>query len=481
MTPRFAAAVLVAASAGCASPRDRLESSELRPVPRSAAIAEASGGVASPVLPSAQELRAKELLAGVAARGSATLSDCFRLAEATQEDLLSGDEARLQAVLERDLAVSGFLPVLSLSTYAFRQDRVPGGSGSSSSSRSGNNSSDTSADREELAATVRQPIFQGFANLQAMHVAEKTAASRTAAIEVIRSSLWRSVARAFFLVLESEAEVKTLEESEKLDRKRVDEMRARQENGLARRTEVLLLESQLQNTLADLQRARTRRDLAMTILEQLVGVDVTVPLTHADAPRMPVPERPAALAEALRSRPELRAAGLATEAAEASVEVARAGYWPTLSFVGNEYLARSGFSPYQDNTDWDALLVLDWPFFDGGVTKARERIAKSQLRQSRLAESATLRSVVQDVESVLVRVATDGALLATFERNVQIATENVGLLIEEYAHGIATNLEVLTAQNVLQNSQLDAERQRLINRLDEVELSIALGRTEIAP
>jgi outer membrane protein TolC len=473
-------AATAAASSGCASPSDRMETVELRPVPRSADVAMAAGGSASPVLPSGQVAAADRLLASVRSRGEATLADCFRFAEATQEDLLSGDEDRLQALLAGDAARANMMPTVNLTGTAFRQDRVPNSGGGSTSTNAGRSSIASSADREEVVATLRQPIFQGFRYLATIEAAELTADSKAARVEVIRSALRRSVARAFFLVLESEAEVRTLADSEKLDRTRVDEMRARQENGVARRTEVLLLESQLQRTLADLQRAETRRDVARTALDQLVGVEVRVPLVHADPPRMQVPLRGAAIAEALRQRPEIRAAGLATEAAEVAIRIARAGYLPTISFIGNEYIARAGFSEQAKATNWDVELEIDVPVFDGGVTRARERIARSQLRQSRLAESATLRAVVQDVESILARVATDAALLATFETNAALARENVGLLIEEYANGVATNLEVLTAQNVLQNAQLDVERQRLLNRLDEVELSIALGRTETA-
>ena len=459
--------------AACATPRDRLEKDDLTPVPRTAAAAEETSSAHRPpgVLPSAEASAADARLADVRKRGAAELADCIRLAEMTSEDLLSGDEDRLQEALRRDLALAGILPNVSFTFAAYAQDRVPG--------ESGGGLPTGASDRETWAITVRQPIFRGFAEFAAMRSANSSAAAREAAIDVMRAALSRSVARAFFGVLESDAEVRALEESEKADSRRVDEMRARQENGLARRSEVLLLESQLLSTQTDLRRARARRDDVRVTLDQLVGVELGVPLSDTEIPQGPVPDRKAALAEAIGARPELLAAQLTATAAEANVDVARAGYWPVVAAVGNYYLGRRNATPFTEATDWDALLTLEFPLYDGSATSTRERTAKSDVRKARLAESSALRDVVTDVEGALARIAHDDELLATAERNVKIATENLGLLEQEFANGIATNLEVLTAQNNLQESRLALERQRLVSRLDRVDLALALGRKEI--
>lgn len=469
---RRAAGLLAMVLGACATPPDRLEETGLSEVPRTAALAAEAEAPSPPaIVPPAQAEEAQRVLAAARARGSAALGDCFRLAELANEDLLSGDEDRLQAALRRDVAIAGILPTFALSAFAVVQDRVPDTSGSSAFS--------SARDREQWALTVRQPIFKGFAEFSAIRVAARTRESRLAAIEALRASLRRAVARAFFGALQAKADLRTLQDSERLDRARFDEMRARLDNGLARRSEVLLQESQLLRTQADLQRASTSLELTRATLAQLVGVELGVPLADDGVPAGDAPPRREAVAEALRSRAELRAARLTSEAAEATVDVIRSGYWPSVSVSGNWYLGKRNVTPFSEATDWDATLNFDFPFFEGGGTDARVRIAKSDLRKARLVESAAVGDVVADVEAALARAAAGDDLLATFERTAQIARENVDLLREEYAHGIATNLEVLTARNDLQSALRDLERQRLANRLDLVDLALAIGRTEI--
>ncbi len=471
----LALAAALAAAAGCTTPPSPLENPEREPVAHLGDVATRAKSEAPQVVPLENGAEVRRLLAEVTMRGNATLEDCFRIAEQTSEEILSGDEDRLQSALRRDLAAAGIQPSVSIAAYAFVQDRIP----ATDTGFSGGTSFSQAADREQWALTVRQPIYKGFAELRALRAAEHTEAARAASIETMRAGLRRAVARAYYGVLSARAEVRTLEESERLDRVRIDEMRARQESGIARRTEVLLLESQLERTRASLRQAKTRHDVTRTTLQQLVGVTVAVPLVEPASPVPPLPLRDEALAEAIRSRPELRAAGLLSEAAQEEVGIAEAGHAPTVSFVGNWYLGRSGVSDFQKATDWDAQINVDLPIFDGGAVDSRVRTAKSALRKARIAESATLRSIVLDIDALLVRGAAGEELLASFEKSARVAKENLSLLEEEYRQGIATNLEVLTAQNVLQQAQLDVENQRLTNRLDRAELLIAIGRTEL--
>jgi outer membrane protein TolC len=176
----------------------------------------------------------------------------------------------------------------------------------------------------------------------------------------------------------------------------------------------------------------------------------------------------------VRSRRELRAADAASRAAEEQVQVARSGYWPSVGFVGNWYLAESGLSDREKATDWDALVALEFPFFEGGATLARERTAKSDVRKARLFQPDALRAVVQDVESALARAEADAELSPTSNATCR-SRRRTRPPSREYSHGIATNLEVLTAQNVLRRRS-STSRQRLDGRLTAWART-AIGRT----
>jgi outer membrane protein len=456
-----------AALAACGTARSPLEDAARNPAPISR---EAFGANAPSVFPDPAAKSVEATLAEAAGLGSVSLEHCVRLALAVHEDLVSGDEDRLQAWLQRDLSLSAILPDVRMLLRHDRQDPVSLGSGGGVVS--------TEPARTQWSINVIQPLFQGFREFHAMRSAERTADALAARRDDLRRALATSVARAFYLALESEAEIRAQEEALHLDEARVEEMTARVAEGLARRTEVLLQESRRETTRAALLLVRERRDASRILLDSLVGIRLTLPLADATPPPGVAPAREEALAEARAHRPDVREARRRMEAAEEDLKFASGQRWPLVQATGNWYLDRWNYSAFADETRWDASVFLDLPLFLGGEIGTRERIAESRIRQAALEGSRVLRNVVREVDDALVRLQAGLERLSTLQANERFARENLALLQEEYRQGLATNLEVFTAQIQLQEAAVNLERQQYQSRLDRVELSLVMGRDD---
>jgi len=464
------ALLAAAAAAGCATPKSPIEGPwrEIRR-PHGAWIGPV---VPAPTIPSLADATesAWEILEGARDRGSISLEECVRLALATREELLFLDEDGLQALLQGDLALSGLLPDVEMRLRHDRQDPV--------TLRTGGSPTSTEPVRSEWVLNAFQPIFQGLREVHAMRAADRTAEAVAEDRRDLRRALARSVARAFYLHAEAEAEMRALDETLRFDDERVREMEARAEQGLARRTEVLLQVSRRETTRADLVAARQRRDASRVVLEALTGASVTLPLAVPPEPPAGVPDREALLADAFRHRADLRAADRRMEAAAAEVSEARARRWPTVGAEGNWFLERWNHSEFAEKTRWDVLLSLDLPLFAGGELDARERIAASRLRQRALDRARVRRRIVEEVDGALVVLAAGLERLEALRANERFARENLALLQEEYRQGLATNLEVFTAQQQVQEAAVALERQSYQSRLDEIEAAVAAGRDD---
>jgi outer membrane protein len=466
--PRAAAVLLAGALAACATPASPLERAGRAPAPL---VGGAFGAAAPAVFPDPSGATVAATLAEARSRGALLLEDCVRTALAVHEDLVAGDEDRLQALLQRDLVLSGVLPDVRMLLRHDRQDPVTIGSGAGVNS--------TEPVRSQWSINVVQPLFQGFREFHAMKSLEAGAEALAERRLDLRRALATSVARAFFEVLEAEAELKALQDALRLDEARVTEMAARAESGLARRTEVLLLESRRETTRAAMSGVRERRDGARILLERLAGVRVDLPLEKGVAGGGPVPGREEALATAARLRPDLRAAERRAAAAALDLRAASAQRWPSVSATGNWYLDRWNYSEFATKTRWDAGLVVDLPLFAGGELDARERIADSRIRQAAIDRSRVLRAVVTDVDAALMHLKAGLERLDSLRTNERFARENLSLLQEEYRQGLATNLEVFTAQIQLQDASVGLERQEIRSRLDRLEVFLAIGRDDV--
>ncbi len=450
--------LLAATAAACATDASPLETAPRKPTPLSAA---AFGSAAPAVHPAPGVEAAKATMDAARARGSLRLEDCVRASLGMQEDLVAGDEARFRAFLQRDIARSAALPSVHMLLAHDRKDPAGGtvsGSGSGSDSR---------PVTTQWYLNVVQPIFQGFRDLHAVRSQDAAAEALAEDRRTLERAFATSVARAFFEVVEADAERKPLEESLRLDEERVQEMTARAEQGLARRTEVLLQESRRETTRAALSEVRERRDAARVLLERLIGAGE------------PVPAREEALIQAALLRSDIRAAERRGDAAAEDLKAASAQRSPRLSAAGNWYFDRWNYSDTDSRTRWDLGLVVDLPLFAGGAFDAQERIARSRIRDAALDRSRVLRTMVEEVDGSLVHLRAGLERLEPLRTNEKFARENLSLLQEEYRQGLATNLEVFTAQTQLQDAAVGLERQEIRSRLDRLEVFLAIGRVDV--
>ncbi len=241
--------------------------------------------------------------------------------------------------------------------------------------------------------------------------------------------------------------------------------RRRHENGLetlasvrqvdARRAsadgEVLAIEEQIalqRHRLAALAGAGPDRGLALARPTVDLGVPDALP------PRLS--------AQLLGRRPDIVAARLRAEAAAERIAQARAAFYPDVNLfafagvqsLGLDMLTKSGSSIGSIGP------ALSLPIFDGGRLRGQLRGAEAEYA---LAVAAYDRTLVQALQEVADALASRRALGPRLERGgeaVDAAREAWSLQARRYTGGLATYLEVLSAEDVLlanQRAQTDLQ------------------------
>lgn len=405
-----------------------------------------------------------------AAEPGLTLDDCFRIADARSERIGRAREEHNRAVASKRSVLARVLPNLTLEDAYFRQNEVEiaptGGVGSAFS---------FNEDRNDLYLRLEQPIFSGFRDRNLLRSANHGLDATRIAIDEARRLLYADVAQAFYTALQRQGEAEVLEDSVAVQRERLREVRARQEVGLARRTELLLVEAQLAEDESELVRARNDQAIARRRLSFLVGEPVEGGL--ADAVVLPenIGTEPPGVEEAVAARSDMRELEKRVESASYRVAAARGEYAPTLDLEARAYLDRYNVSTFSEETDWTAELTFSVPVFDGGQARASILSATADLRQATLDRDERAREISLDIDSAWRTLESDLARRRTLETSVASADENYRLVSEEYRSGLATNLEVITAQNLLLSSRLELQRQRYQVKLDWVAIQIVRG------
>src|SRR6185503_4189340 len=191
------------------------------------------------------------------------VGDAYRIALTQSERIARAAEGYIQMLAVQDQALAAVLPTIGVQAIQFYQDPVP------SSFTSGVVT--TSNNRRQVAVTLTQPIFHGLREVAALRQARANAEGARSFFDTERRLLFQTVAQTFFTTVFYERQQRILEDALKNSRERLREMRARQEQGIARKTEVLLIETQVASDEAQLNRGLQTLELSRAQMSFFLG------------------------------------------------------------------------------------------------------------------------------------------------------------------------------------------------------------------
>jgi NodT family efflux transporter outer membrane factor (OMF) lipoprotein len=255
----------------------------------------------------------------------------------------------------------------------------------------------------------------------------------------------------------------------------------RQAVGLTSDLDVEQARAQLLSEESQLPGYETQAQEAINQLDDLAGQPPGAldALLSASAP-LPRPPGmvgigvPSALAQ---RRPDIREATAQLHAATAGVGEAQASFYPDITLMGS-----LGFRAVDASylTNWASLFYsagpsISLPILEGGRLTANLRMARAEQARAALNYRATVLNALREVENALVAYREDQAAAREAAATVQSAALSLHLSQSQYAHGLASFINVLDAERTLvtANQQLVQADAALGN--DVVTLFTALG------
>jgi NodT family efflux transporter outer membrane factor (OMF) lipoprotein len=305
-----------------------------------------------------------------------------------------------------------------------------------------------------------------------------TAQASAADIENVRLSLQAELAVDYFQLhgLDEQAQllVSTVREYEtalKITSNRHDQ-------GVASGADLAEAQTQLETARAaaiDLGVARTQLEHAIAILTGKAPADLTIPSApiHFAPPVVPV----SVPSELLERRPDIAAAERRVAAANAQIGVAQAAYYPTLALNASGGFASSTLGKLFSlpNRFWSVGPQLLGTLFDGGQRRAVVAQAEANYDATVAGYRESVLEAFQTVEDNLaaLRVLADEATQQVAATTA--AERSLALTRNRYNAGIATYLEVITAQNAAYSNERNTVDLRIRQMVASVNLIRALG------
>lgn len=401
------------------------------------------------------------------------LSRSYQLALARSEDLMAREESVKAAEARYQQAIAGVFPRLNLTV----SDNYRDGS-SSSSSGSGIDSGDSFVTRSSgsdnnrfrTAFTVNQPIFSGFREFILSDAAKADMRAIELENERFRELLYLDVAELYFQIMLFSGDLGELGQAEDVLRQRIDELQKRVTLGKSRSGERLSAEAELQDLLAVQEQTRGLLSTTRELLAFLLGVPAEDLSLHECGPSAAGSGLETYLEKA-RGRSDLEAGAKRELSIQKQIAATERELWPSVSLQASHF-------PYEDpneDRNYDVLLRMDVPIFDGGRVEARAQERRSELAQRRILNGKALRSAESDVRRYWTALESAKLRVKQLERSVDTAGKNYESQVADYQNGVVTNLDVLAAIRGRQEARRRLLQARVNEKLEMIRLRVAAG------
>jgi len=278
------------------------------------------------------------------------------------------------------------------------------------------------------------------------------------AYRTVTISLVSQVANTYLLLRDLDERLKV---SERTLKTRLDSLviiQARFDKGTV--PELDVYQAQIEVSVAETAIASFQRQIVQTenALRILLGRNPG-PVTRGDALASQTfpPAVPTGLpSELLQRRPDVVQAEANLMAATATVGVAEALRYPSISLTGSFGAESTDLSDLNsgDAETWGFGANLFAPIFNSGQLKAQAEAARERARQAALVYEGTLQQSFREVEDALVSVRTYNEENNAQARRAFAARNAARLSRARYDGGVVDYLEVLDTERTLFNAEL---------------------------
>jgi outer membrane protein len=337
------------------------------------------------------------------------------------------------------------------------------------------------------------PLFTGFQIPNQIKLSQLNLEAATADLEKAKNDIRIQVAQAYVQVLFNMELADVAQRQVDIDSAQVNRLQALLNVGKASEAQLSQQRATLAQSKLTATQADNNRQLALLSLSQLLELPTPEGFsisryevqgtryevrgtryedslsTEGNLALRVLPSPEAIYAEAVGLKPEIVAQQLRLRAAERSIDIARAGHYPTLSFsagLGSNYYRASGFqaasfgSQLKNNFSQYLGFNLSVPIFNRFQTRNSIRSARVDYDNQQLSLDNTKKQLYKEIQQAYYNTVAAQQKLKSCEQAVQSTADAFRLTTAKYEQGKASITEFNEQKNISLKAESDLTQAR---------------------
>jgi len=333
----------------------------------------------------------------------------------------------------------------------------------------------------QMALAFSLPLFAGGQLVAGYKQANYGLQASRESVRLSEQETIFNVKKAFYGYLLTREFSSVAEEALALAEKFRENVKNLYEVGMASKFDLLRSDVQVANLKPQAIKAKNSIEVAELGLKTILGIELDTPLevkgelaaTPLDAGGESVIE------EALAQRPELRQLNYQRLMAGEMLKIARGSALPTLAIGGtyNFWSDALNFRKGSWQNYYTINLSLTLPLFNGFESRARIGQSKAAIRELEWTRKGLSDAIAFEVRQAVLNNNQARETLLSQEKNIEQAREAVRIAELNYAEGLATNLDVSTAQVALSQARTNYSQALYDCVISQAQLEKAVGRS----
>ena len=317
-----------------------------------------------------------------------------------------------------------------------------------------------------------QPIYAGQRELRVLRQTEANIEAAGVSLGLTVQDTVLNVTRAYYRVIGAAEYVAISKRALELVQATLRTSESLFRAGETVETAVLRSRVAVSNAARQLLDAENNLVLAREQLRIFLGVEGPFDVTRPQPPAPPAGGLDDLIKEGLAGRSELRALELQRRIAELEVDKRKGAYLPTVKADGSVIQRRANFPSQRIGS---IAINASWNVFNGFRTGAEVASAETTLRETDLRRDLLRKQLENEIRTAFLRIQTFRANVDTLTAQVDVARRNADETGRAYKVGEATDLDILTANELLSRSERDLLEATFSYELAMYDLQRAVG------
>ena len=338
----------------------------------------------------------------------------------------------------------------------------------------------TSRDVYSFNTTVSQPLFTGGLNLANYRSTKLGVDLSKASVETAKRDLILQSRVGYFTILRAEKYLDVAEQQVKQFEVQLQVTKAFFDAEKVSMNDVLQAEVSLADARQSMAKAANDVATAKASFNTLLRREITIPFEVVDIlayKAFPLSYEQS-LEEALRLRPEIKAAQINIDQARENVKVARSGFFPTISLAGNYSRSSDGWTLGKGiQIDiWAVQASATFTLWNWGNTAFKVGESKVKVTQAEDSKNQLIDSITLEVRDAYLNMLLAEKNISTAETAIEQAEENLRMFEERYKYQVATQTDVIIAVTFLAQARTNYYSALSDFNVAKAQLERAIGR-----